>query len=83
MQMYEIEALIPNLYKKNKESWEQARLIAYVMAQVNSTKSLKPSDIISFSWDKEEIEGITTISDTDIQRLKDKAITYLNTHNND
>jgi predicted transcriptional regulator len=32
MQMYELEALISSLYQKNRESWEQTRLLAYILA---------------------------------------------------
>lgn len=73
--MYELEPLISNIHKKNKESWEQTRLLAYITAQVNSTKKLKPSDIISFSWD--EVSD-TTISNEDVERLKNKAKQYIN-----
>lgn len=76
MQMYELEPLMSNIHKKNKESWEQTRLLAYITAQVNSTKKLKPTDIISFSWDN-DITGDTSISNEDIQRLKNKAKQYI------
>lgn len=72
--MYELEPLISNIHKKNKESWEQTRLLAYITAQVNSTKKLKPSDIISFSWDE---ASDTTISNEDVERLKNKAKQYI------
>ena len=77
MQMYELEPLISNIHRRNKESWEQARLLAYITAQVNSTKKLKPSDIITFSWD-ENTTGDTSISNEDVQRLKNKAKQYIN-----
>lgn len=76
MQMYEIEPLISNIYKRNKENWEQTRLLAYITAQVNSTKKLKPTDIISFYWDNET--GDTAISNEDVERLKNKAKQYIN-----
>lgn len=76
MQMYELEPLITNIHKKNKESWEQTRLLAYITAQVNSTKKLKPTDIISFSWDNDTSD--TAISNEDVQRLKNKAKQYIN-----
>ena len=76
MQMYELEPLMSNIHKKNKESWEQTRLLAYITAQVNSTKKLKSTDIISFSWDN-DITGDTSISNEDIQRLKNKAKQYI------
>ena len=72
--MYELQPLINNIHKKTKESWEQTRLLAYITAQVNSTKKLKPIDIISFSWD--EATSDTNISNEDVQRLKEKAKQY-------
>jgi hypothetical protein len=30
--MYEVDTLINNLYKANKNGWEQARMIAYLLA---------------------------------------------------
>ena len=48
--MYELEPLISNLHRKDRNSWEQARMIAYVIAQCNSTKKLKPTDIMQFTW---------------------------------
>ena len=74
--MYELEPLISNIHKRNKESWEQTRLLAYIIAQVNSTKKLKPTDIISFSWDNDTSD--TAISNEDVQRLKNKAKQYIN-----
>lgn len=78
MQMYEVDTLINNLYKANKNGWEQARMIAYLLAQVNSSKKLKPTDIISFSWDKEQNKGDTKISNEDIERLRDEAKQFIN-----
>lgn len=79
MQMYELESLISNLHKKDRNSWEQARMIAYVIAQCNSTKKLKPTDIMQFTWDN-DTTGETSISNEDIKRLKEKAKQYT-THN--
>lgn len=54
MEFYEIDSLLDSYYLKHKDSWEQARLIAYMTAQVNSKNTLQPEDIIKFSWEKEE-----------------------------
>ena len=70
MQWYEVDSCLNGLENKNKISWEQTRFISYIMAQCNSTKKLKPSDILSFKWDDEQD---TSITDEDIRRLKDKA----------
>ena len=74
MQWYEVEACLKGLENKNKAGWEQTRFISYVTAQVNSTKKLKPTDILTFTWDKEEeTSKETIITNEDVQRLKDKA----------
>ena len=46
MEIYEIKPLLESLHEKNKETWEQTRLIMYTTAQVNSSKKLKVNDII-------------------------------------
>ena len=76
--MYEIQPLINNIYKNNRENWERTRLLAYIIAQINSSKRLNPSDIISFNWDVDDTISNTTISNEDIQRLKEKAKQYKN-----
>lgn len=62
----------------HKDEWEQARLIAYLVAQTNSTKKLKMSDIIEFPWEKESSEKNTEITNADLERLKIKAQNYIN-----
>jgi hypothetical protein len=79
MQMYELSPLLKNIFKKNKESWEQTRMIAYVMAQTNSSKQLKPTDILKFNWDNIDSDKDTSISKDEITRLKEKSIYYLKT----
>lgn len=73
MRFYEIEAAMKYSYYAGKDGWEQTRLIAYLIAQTNSTKTLKLTDIMKFHW--EEV-GDTAISNADIERLRKKAETY-------
>lgn len=61
-------------YLAYKDNWEQARLIAYMVAQTNSTKKLKVTDILEFSWDKKEED--TSISNDDVKRLQERARQY-------
>lgn len=77
MEMYEIRAIMDYEYMAHKDSWEQARLVAYLVAQSNSTKELKPQDIIKFYWEK-DIAGTdnTTLSNADKERLKERAKQY-------
>ena len=75
--MYEIKPLIDNIYLHEKNSWEQTRFIAYVLAQVNSTKKLKIEDIMQFGWDNADTdEHIKNISTNEIERLRAKADKY-------
>lgn len=80
MKWYEVEACIKGLENKNKASWEQCRFLSYIIAQVNSTKKLKPTDILSFNWDKVEEDKNTAISNEDIERLKNKAKQFMEKH---
>ena len=73
MQLYEARALLKYSDYSSRDSWEQSRLVAYLIAQTNSTKKMKPSDIIKFSWDNEEHTGI---SNDEIERLRNKAKAY-------
>ena len=61
MNFYEIEALLENLWMKNKESWEQTRVQAYITAQTQSTKKIDMNDMMSFPWEKkvEKVEEKT------------------------
>ncbi len=56
MQNYELDALMQNYDKTYKTSWEQTRFMAYITAQTQSIKRLKPTDIMQFPWDKEEVK---------------------------
>lgn len=54
IQAYEIQALMKYSYFRNKESWEQARLISYLIAQTHSTKKLKLEEIVKFPWEQQD-----------------------------
>lgn len=67
MQFYEVNALLDSYYLKNKDSWEQARLIAYMTAQVNSRERIKPDDIMKFHWEKDDKPANDEIDSTAIE----------------
>lgn len=77
METYEINAILKYGYYSEQEGWEQARLNAYMTAQVNSKRKLKVEDICKFPWEEEEKEKHTSISEEDIKRLRNKAQNYL------
>lgn len=74
MEWYEINAALQYQYYSYKENWEQARLITYMIAQVNSKKHLKLEEIIKFPWDNESHDSKDTkITKEDIERLNKMA----------
>ena len=62
--MYELDYLLSSINYSYREEYEIMRFQSYITAQTQSTKKLKPTDIISFSWDKQN---------EDINRLREKA----------
>lgn len=79
MEMYEIRAIMDYEYLAHKDSWEQARLVAYLIAQSNSSKKLKITDILKFYWEKEEADSSNTaVSNAEKERLKAMALQYKN-----
>lgn len=75
MQIYEIIAIMENSHYRSKENWEQARLIAYLIAQTHSQKKLELSDIIEFKWEREDKPVIPheEITQEDIEELERQA----------
>lgn len=65
-------------YLAHQDSWEQARLVAYLIAQSNSKNKLQLTDIVKFYWEKDiaESESTTAISNADVDRLKNLAKQY-------
>lgn len=77
MEWYEINAALEYQHYSFKEDWEQTRLIAFMIAQVNSKKRLKMEDIIKFPWDNELHDSEDTkITKEDIERLNKMAEAY-------
>lgn len=72
IQTYEISSLMKYSFYKNRDDWEQSRLISFIIAQSNSKKKLKLQDIIKFEWEKEEKEN-TTITKEEIENLSKQA----------
>lgn len=83
MEWYEVTAIMKYQYYTYKDGWEQARLVAYMVAQVNSKKTLTMSDILQFPWEKEEdtVKPKTSISKEEIAQLKAEAQKYMKTQN--
>lgn len=84
MRFYEINTILQYSTYKHKEGWEQSRLVAFITAQCNSAKNIKPSDIIKFPWDKASADENpnTRILNEDIERLKKKSELFIKSKQN-
>ena len=75
MKVYEINALMKYNYYSYKDNWEQARFIAYVTAQVNSTKHIDMNELLPFAWDEsEKLFNDTDLTQNEIDFLKKNAM---------
>lgn len=72
MELYELNWLLPNIELASKLDMERMRFQCYITAQTQSTKKLKPTDIMQFSWDNKVNEKIDAPSLEDKQRLIEK-----------
>ena len=76
MELYELNWILPNIYLCHKSDLEMMRFLAYVIAQTQSTKELKITDIMKFEWDEKTETSMP--SKSDIKALKDKVNKRLN-----
>jgi len=78
MKPYELSIICNSLHLRTKENWEQARMMAYVTAQVNSKKRLKPTDIIKFAWEKQKentnTKLVKPLTVSDVEQIKAMAL---------
>lgn len=78
LQEHEIEPIVQNLEYYERGDWERTRFLAYCNIQKSSSKKIKPKDLITFPWEKEDdntdqINGNSELSKADIQRLKEQS----------
>lgn len=74
MELYEIELWMSQLNCTYSDSWEQTRLLSYMIANNNPfrKKELPMTDIMRFPWDGED-SGRKELSEQELARLRDKA----------
>ena len=79
LQEHEIESIVQNLEYYEEGDWTRTRFLAYCNLQKSSTKKIKPTDLITFPWEKEEsstdqINGNSEpLTQSEIERLKEQA----------
>lgn len=77
MRVYEMEALMKHADFACREAWEQTRAVVYAVAQGNSTRRLKATDVLPLPWDKKKSAAPEKVSKRDKERLEAKAQEYL------
>ena len=79
---WELNDILENLPYLDRSSWEQSRLQAYVIAQVNTKKKLTQQDVIKFKWEDMKNfmkdEHIKEISTSEIIRLQELSKNFEN-----
>ena len=71
--------IILNLEYLERPEWERTRFQSYCNIQKSSSKKLKPTDLITFPWEKEhdnteQINGNSEpLTQEDIDRLRQQA----------
>ena len=73
MTEWEEDLFYSNLKYCDRLSWEQTRVISYILAQTNSKKKLDITDILHFPWDDNFEEHDTEITDEEKNKLRAKA----------
>jgi hypothetical protein len=53
VELYEVDRLLKEVYRRHKAVWEANRMTAFVVAQTHSKNKLKPTSLIKFPWEKE------------------------------
>jgi hypothetical protein len=72
MSVFEADALLTQHYNDYKDQWEKTRLICYYSAAPHI--KIKMSDIVNFTWDKEEIEEI---SPQEVEKRKSDLLSFV------
>lgn len=76
MREYEINNIVENIKYADKNEWESARLIAYIIAKANFKNIKKAQDFLPLPWDESETTNTkkkpknTNITQEEIDRLK-------------
>lgn len=83
MEDWELLELFSSLQYSDRNGWEQARNIMWVIAQTNSKKQLELQDIMKFSWEDNTKSHDIEMTNNDISKLKSMAERYMkNIQNN-
>ncbi|MGL5786533.1 MAG: hypothetical protein ACRCX4_06950 [Bacteroidales bacterium] len=68
----EIDAILSEVENVNRDQWEQTRLIMWSVLQSQSTKSIKPTDVLPFTWDNkgDNTGDNKVVTQTEVEEFK-------------
>lgn len=72
MSFDELQLILNNYQYRFRNEYEMNRLTNYIIAQSNSTKQLKLTDISTFVWDEQQVEKQVITSET-VEMMKEKG----------
>lgn len=73
MELYEINSLLKYQYYKDKENWEQTRMLGFINARSNGAKINKVESLLKFPWEKQPKEKPQFISDEQMKNYRQRA----------
>lgn len=78
MEEWEINTLVNYIPFTDRNSWEQTRTQMYITAQVNSTKKLKPKELLEFAWEQKTPIKRIAPTQTEINKKRKEAMEIAN-----
>lgn len=83
MDFYELPLYLKHMSLSIKWDWERARQIMYSVIQVNAKHRIKPEQILSFDWDKQDKPHFQ-VNRQEAEKLAEKMkynMEQMNSHN--
>jgi len=71
MKTYEATEILGSIQYRDRDNKDMARMIAQVIAQVNSKKTIKSTDIVKFPWDDDK--PVAVVTDEEREELAKRA----------
>lgn len=72
MELYEVNTIIKDLKYIDRTSRELSRYEIYAIAQSNSSKKLKMTDILQLPWDEEGKNTGTAVTEEQAKEMRDR-----------
>lgn len=70
MNWEDVRILLDEMEVNSRDSWEQTRLMMWATLQSQSSKKIKPCDVLPFSWDQKDT--VTEVTRNDVEAFKQR-----------